>query len=66
MHVPGGCAHGFLTLAPDTEIHYLMGAAYVSELGRGVRWNGPSLAIDWPETPLLISERDSTYPDVST
>ena len=63
LYVPAGFAHGFLTLEPDTEVYYQMTTAYVPGAGRGVRWNDPRLGIEWPEEPLVISERDAGYPD---
>ncbi len=63
LHIPAGCAHGFLTLEADTEVHYLMGAGYVPELARGVRWNDPAFGIEWPADPAIISERDAACPD---
>jgi dTDP-4-dehydrorhamnose 3,5-epimerase len=64
FYIPRGCAHGFLTLAPNSDIVYLMGAPYVAGSGCGVRWNDPAFGIEWPETPVEISERDRDYPDV--
>jgi len=63
MLIPPGCAHGFITLSDDTEVHYQMGEQYVPELARGMRWNDPVVDIDWPLDPVVISERDATYPD---
>src|SRR5215813_11735551 len=63
LYIPRGCAHGFLTLVDDTVVDYHMGAAYVAELARGVRWNDPAFAIAWPFVPLHIGERDAGYPD---
>ena len=63
LFVPPGCAHGFITLSDDTLVNYLMGEVYVAELARGVRWNDPAFSINWPEDPVVISERDATYPD---
>lgn len=63
LHIPAGCAHGLLTLEDDTEVMYLMGAAYDPALARGVRWNDPVFAIDWPFAPTFVSERDAAYPD---
>ncbi|WP_020592690.1 dTDP-4-dehydrorhamnose 3,5-epimerase family protein [Kiloniella laminariae] len=61
--IPGGCAHGFLTLEDNSELLYLMGADFVPELARGQRWDDPAFGIEWPEKPLVISERDANYPD---
>lgn len=64
IYVPEGCAHGFLTLADETEIFYHMSEFYHAELARGVRWDDPALKIVWPREVAVISERDRTYPDL--
>lgn len=60
--IPAGCAHGFLTLEDGCELIYHMSAIYAPDLGRGVRWDNPLFAIQWPFTPIVIGERDATYP----
>ncbi len=61
--VPPGVAHGFLTLTDDAEVFYQMSVAFEPSAARGVRWNDPAFAIDWPAEPAVISERDAGYPD---
>jgi dTDP-4-dehydrorhamnose 3,5-epimerase len=63
LFVPPGVAHGFLTLADDTEVFYQMDTPYVADAARGARWDDPSLAIGWPAPPSVISARDRSYPD---
>jgi dTDP-4-dehydrorhamnose 3,5-epimerase len=63
LYVPKGCAHGYLTLAENTEILYFMDEFYAADSGRGVRWDDPAFAITWPATPALVSSRDAQYPD---
>lgn len=63
LYVPPGCAHGFLTLDDGCEVSYLMGEVFHPDLARGVRWNDPAFAIDWPLEPAVISPRDAGYPD---
>jgi dTDP-4-dehydrorhamnose 3,5-epimerase len=66
LFVPVGCAHGFQTLADDSEVLYLMSTPYVPGSGRGVRWDDSAFGIEWPEPPpdgRTISERDASYPD---
>jgi len=65
LAIPAGCAHGFLTLEDDCEVFYMMAEVYVPELARGVRWNDPALAIQWPAAPTVIAERDASWPDFS-
>jgi len=63
LYVPEGCAHGFVTLADDSEVLYQMSEFYHPESSHGVRWNDPAFQIDWPQEIAVISERDRTYPD---
>jgi dTDP-4-dehydrorhamnose 3,5-epimerase len=63
VYVPEGCAHGFLTLADSTEVHYQISVPYAPGAARGVRWNDPAFGISWPSPVTVISERDRTYPD---
>ncbi len=62
VYLPDGVAHGFITLEPDTELRYDITASYRPEAARGVRWDDPDLAIDWPLEPSIISERDASLP----
>ena len=64
LYIPAGFAHGFLTLADETTVAYWMGTRYIPAAARGLRWDDPRLAIDWPARPAVISERDATYPDM--
>lgn len=64
MYVPPGCAHGYQTLADDTEVLYFVSAPYSPPHQRGVRWNDPAFGIEWPlGPPTRIHQRDASYPD---
>lgn len=63
LYIPEGFAHGFITLADDTEVFYQMGNVYHPDSARGVRWNDPAFDIRWPRPVSVIIERDATYPD---
>jgi len=63
LFVPAGFAHGFLTLADDSDVFYHMGDFFRAGGARGLRWNDPRLGITWPAEPSVISERDANYPD---
>jgi len=64
--VPEGCAHGYLTLADDTEIFYLVSEFYSPSAERGLRWNDPAFGIQWPiAKDLVISDKDRSWPDWS-
>ena len=61
--IGGGIAHGFLTLATDTDVLYQIGPAFQPGHEAGVRWDDPAFGIAWPRPPALISPRDAAYPD---
>jgi len=63
VFAPRGVAHGFLTLAPATELQYQISSPHRPEAGRGLRWDDPGAAIPWPHAPAVISSRDTGYPD---
>lgn len=66
LYVPPGCAHGFQTLADDTETVYEMGDYYDACLSSGVRWNDRAFGIRWPlPAPTAMTDRDRNYPDFS-
>jgi len=65
LFAPRGLAHGFQTLADDSEVLYQIGSSYVPEAAIGVRWDDPALAIDWPAAPAhgrTIGARDLAWP----
>jgi dTDP-4-dehydrorhamnose 3,5-epimerase len=63
LYVPRGCAHGFLTLAEDTEALYLVSDAYAPEQERGLRFDDPAFGIGWPAAPEEVSAKDRGWPD---
>lgn len=65
LYVPEGLAHGYLTLADETEALYLISAPYTPEAARGVRWDDPAFGIEWPEEPQVLSEKDRAWPNFS-
>ncbi|MOA40110.1 dTDP-4-dehydrorhamnose 3,5-epimerase [compost metagenome] len=64
LYVPGGLAHGFQTLADDSEVVYQMSEFHAPDAARGVRWDDPAFGIAWPEADeRILSARDRAYPD---
>lgn len=64
LYIPPGFAHGFLTLKDDTEFCYKCTAEYHKASEGGIRWDDPTLAIQWPFVGLevSISEKDAVLP----
>lgn len=65
LFVPSGFAHGFLTAADATTVMYEMTDYHAPELGRGVRWNDPSLGLSLPGEIAVVADRDTGYPDLA-
>jgi dTDP-4-dehydrorhamnose 3,5-epimerase len=62
MYVPELCAHGYQTLEESTEMYYMASAFYAPGAARGVRFDDPALAIDWPLPPCAVSHQDQSWP----
>ena len=62
LFVPAGFGHGFCVLSDEADVIYRLSSYYDPELESGVAWNDPELAIEWPITDPLLSERDRTAP----
>lgn len=62
LYVPKGMAHGFITLCEDCAVLYHVSQFYSPAHERGLRWNEPRLAIDWPTQHPVISAKDAAWP----
>lgn len=63
LYVPTGFAHGFQTLAPETEVGYMMTAFYAPDAADGVRHDDPAFSIHWPLPVADMSAKDRHWPD---
>jgi dTDP-4-dehydrorhamnose 3,5-epimerase len=62
--VPKGFAHGFVTLEQNTEVVYKVTDYYSPEHDRSLRFNDPSIGIEWPFDPaaMQLSDKDRNAP----
>jgi dTDP-4-dehydrorhamnose 3,5-epimerase len=63
LYVPEQFAHGFQTLAENTEVFYLMSEFYHPGSSKGIRWNDPTFLVNWPIISPIMSSADSSYPN---
>lgn len=62
LYVPERCAHGYQTLEDCTEMYYMTSQLYTPSTARGVRFDDPAFAIQWPLSPTVVSEQDRNWP----
>lgn len=62
LYVPPGYAHGFCVLSDAAYFAYKCTEYYAPELERGVRWDDPTLAIEWLVEEPIVNERDAAWP----
>jgi dTDP-4-dehydrorhamnose 3,5-epimerase len=62
VFIPEGFAHGFQALTDDIELIYLHSEFYQPDYEKGLMYNDPVLAINWPLPPTDLSSRDKQYP----
>lgn len=60
--VPAGFAHGFLVLSEVADVLYKTDRPYLPAADAGVRWNDPTLGVDWGAADPVMSARDSQLP----
>jgi len=65
MYIPEGFAHGFQTLAPNSELIYHHTSFYTPNAEGGIRYNDVRIGIEWPLPVKEISDRDKNHPLIS-
>jgi dTDP-4-dehydrorhamnose 3,5-epimerase len=67
LWVPVGFGHAFCTLEPDTIISYRVTSYYSPEHDKGVAWDDPDIAVDWPSIadPETLSAKDRKQPSLA-
>jgi dTDP-4-dehydrorhamnose 3,5-epimerase len=62
LFIPDGFAHGFCVLSEEADVLYRVSSYYDPELESGVAWNDPEIAVHWPVSGPVLSERDRNAP----
>ena len=65
--IPQGFAHGFAVLSEEAIFQYKCDKYYAPHSEGSVRWNDPTIAIDWllPEKDIILSTKDEQAPLLS-
>jgi dTDP-4-dehydrorhamnose 3,5-epimerase len=61
LYIPEMFAHGFQALEDATEVFYQMSDFYTPKLARGIRYDDPKIAIQWPLPVTSISDQDLSW-----
>jgi dTDP-4-dehydrorhamnose 3,5-epimerase len=63
LYIPLGFAHGFSALSFEAEVSYnVSGSEYDQKLEAGIRFDDPTLAIDWKVKNPIVSDKDQILP----
>ena len=65
--IPQGFAHGFAVLSEEAIFQYKCDNYYAPQSEGSVRWNDPTIGIDWqlPEKDIILSAKDEKAPLLS-
>jgi dTDP-4-dehydrorhamnose 3,5-epimerase len=63
LYIPENFAHGYQTLADNTEVFYQVSQFYSPGSEQGLRYNDPIFGIKWPMDVQAISHKDRSWPD---
>jgi len=62
LFVPVGFGHGFCVLSESADVDYQLSSYFDPATEAGVAWDDPDVAIAWPVSEPLLSERDKSAP----
>lgn len=62
LWVPPYVAHGYQTLVDATEVVYQVSGPYAPGGEQGYRYDDPALAISWPLSVAVVSDKDMAWP----
>lgn len=65
LFVPGKYAYGFCVVSDGALVEYRLSNTYQPQTADGVRYDDPRLAIEWPTTKPILSEKDTQWPPLS-
>lgn len=64
MYIPEGFAHGYMSLIDNSEVLYSSSQKYIPGVEKGIRWDDPSIQLDLPFIPVVVSVKDQSHPSI--
>ena len=65
LYIPKGFAHGFQTLSDNAELIYHHSQFYKQGVESGIRYNDPTINIQWTLQAVNVSARDKNHPFIN-
>jgi dTDP-4-dehydrorhamnose 3,5-epimerase len=65
LYIPSGFAHGFCVLSESATLTYKVTDVYMPAYEQGIRWDDPTVGINWPVTDPILSVRDKQLPSLA-
>ena len=62
LFISKGFAHAFLTLTGNVEVQYMVDEYYSKECDRSVRYDDPTIGVDWGDVNPILSNKDLSAP----
>lgn len=62
LFIPDGFGHGFCVLSDEADVIYRLSSYYDPDLEGGVAWDDPEIAVNWPISDPVLSQRDRNAP----
>ncbi len=62
MYCPVGFAHGFVVLSEVADVVYRCSDYYDAGGDSGIRFDDPTIGVEWPGGPHSVSARDASAP----
>ena len=64
MVIPEGFGHAFITLEPNSTAVYVISSIYALDHESGIRYDDPTIDIEWPIIPTSMSDKDLAWGQV--
>lgn len=64
LFIPAGLGNSYLIISEEAVYEYQVNQYYSAGMEKGVLWNDPELAIEWPVENPVLSEKDQKNPSL--